>query len=67
MLQEEQPPIIYNNDVEECMIKFPSKALQINYPCLKFVKKRIEIAEYYDVGLFIWEAGQGLDYFYELF
>lgn len=67
MLQEELPPIIYNNDAEECMIKFPSKALQINYPCLKFVKKRIEIAEYYEVGLFVWEAGQGLDYFYELF
>lgn len=67
MMAEEKPPIIYDEKYQECFIKFPQRFLQINYPCLKFIKKRLEVADYYDVGVFIWEAGQGLDYFYELF
>ncbi|CDS11651.1 hypothetical protein LRAMOSA03914 [Lichtheimia ramosa] len=35
-------------------------------PTRKSIKKRVHLAEDYEVGLSLWEVGQGLDYFYEL-
>ncbi|CAO3598574.1 unnamed protein product [Absidia cylindrospora] len=36
-------------------------------PSIKSLQRRIHLAEDYQVGLSLWEVGQGLDYFYELF
>eukprot|EP00891_Asterochloris_glomerata_P006107 jgi/Astpho2/6107/Aster-04053 len=40
---------------------------RVYYPSLLFIHKRLQLAERQKVGISIWELGQGLDYFMELF
>jgi len=61
----------YNYDSksgEHIFVKENDKTTELVwYPTLHSINQRIELAESLGTGLSIWELGQGLDYFFDLF
>jgi hypothetical protein len=57
--------VSWNKQIEECTTV--SNNDLVFYPCLKFFDSRLKVLEKEGMGFSIWEAGQGLDYFFELF
>eukprot|EP01098_Paradermamoeba_levis_P006232 TRINITY_DN2590_c0_g1_i1.p1 TRINITY_DN2590_c0_g1~~TRINITY_DN2590_c0_g1_i1.p1 ORF type:complete len:392 (-),score=105.47 TRINITY_DN2590_c0_g1_i1:83-1258(-) len=59
----------YMAQADEHIFKFPKKKgdLQVFYPTLKSIFKRLEMFQMLGVGVSVWELGQGLDYWMDLF
>eukprot|EP00825_Cyclidium_porcatum_P001703 TRINITY_DN1077_c0_g1_i2.p2 TRINITY_DN1077_c0_g1~~TRINITY_DN1077_c0_g1_i2.p2 ORF type:complete len:235 (-),score=44.62 TRINITY_DN1077_c0_g1_i2:164-868(-) len=59
---------IWKDEIQECYA-VTQKQEKITYPCLQFFQKRLDVLnqEYPEVGAFIWEGGQGLQYLFDIF
>ena len=56
----------WDNDAAEHVLEIPGSHV-VFYPTLHSIKLRLQLAERLNVGVGIWDLGQGLDHFYNLF
>jgi len=70
ILKSQNLQIEWDAQHKECISKYTDSStrapIYLAYPCLKFLQSRLELFNEFQVGAFIWEGGQGLEYFYEL-
>jgi chitinase domain-containing protein 1 len=70
ILKEKKSEIMWDENAKEHYFHYQDKNNQrhtVYYPSLKSIKERLDFAEKHNLGVAIWELGQGLDYFFDLF
>ncbi|KAL0029218.1 hypothetical protein WJX79_003866 [Trebouxia sp. C0005] len=69
LLKTHDPVIRWDQKTKEHVFNYVAgdEAHEVYYPTKASVQKRLELAHKYGLGISIWEIGQGLDHFYDLF
>jgi chitinase domain-containing protein 1 len=67
VLKEEKPVVLWENRFKEQYVPLKKANAVIFFPSLESIQERLVLATKYGVGVAIWETGQGLEYFFDLF
>lgn len=66
LLRQHQPALEWDDGAEELSFTYQNTR-RVYYPSTRFLHQRMEIARLRVAGIAIWELGQGLEIFYDLF
>lgn len=69
LLKQHKPKLVWEEEGLEHKFTYSAGGSShvVYFPTLKFISERLTSAERLTVGIAIWEIGQGLDFFFDLF